>query len=171
MNEEKTTNKPSKGKGIYLFLALLLPICIFLFLKFFGRNEFAVEPLFTSPETGAKETCFAVSYPYKVPDSVILAYPMAKDSLLLLHFGKSDEESVKQINRAHENFTSFPLRYLQADETALSNYRRKCIFLMHDPYDLALIDRQGRIRGHYVSSDREDVDRLITEVTIILKRY
>ena len=171
MPEENSTNKRSRGKGFYLFLALLLPICIFLFLKFFGKNEFAVEPLFMEKPFESHETCFPVYYPYTIPDSVILAYPMGSDSLLLLQFGRSEEESVRQLNRVKEGLPAFPIRYLKANESGLSQYRWKCIFLMNQPNDLVLIDRQGRIRGQYESSDREDMDRLMTEVTIILKKY
>src|SRR5688572_28851288 len=170
MGEVNTNNKSQKRKGIFLFLAFVLPIGIFLFLKFFGKNEFDVEPLFTA-ESPQVEPCFPITYTYMIPDSVVLAYPLGEDSLLLLHFGTSDEESIKQINRIKEKFSTFPVRYEEADSTELSEHRKKCIFLMRDPKDIVLTDRRGRIRGQYVSSDREDMDRLITEVTIILKRY
>ena len=84
--ESNQTNTKRGSKGILLFLALLLPICIFLFLKFFGKNEFAVEPLFTEGKA-SDETCFPVSYPYVVSDSVMKDYPLGNDSLLLLYFG------------------------------------------------------------------------------------
>jgi hypothetical protein len=165
---EKVSMK-SSGKGVYLFLALLLPICVFLFLRFFGKNEFTVEPLFY--KKGPEATCFPISYPYTIPDSVTTRFPMENDSLLLLYFGDRNEESVRQRNRAQQAFATYPIKSVDADNSETSNYRKKCIFLLKEPSDLVLLDRKGTIRGQYVSADREDVDRLITEVTIILKKY
>jgi len=48
---------------------------------------------------------------------------------------------------------------------------KTCIFLLKKPYDVVLIDRKGLIRGQFVSDNREEIDRLITEVDIILKKY
>ncbi len=36
---------------------------------------------------------------------------------------------------------------------------------------LVLVDKEGRIRGYYSGTDREDVDRLITEIQILLQEY
>ncbi|WMJ74903.1 SCO family protein [Cytophagaceae bacterium ABcell3] len=36
---------------------------------------------------------------------------------------------------------------------------------------LILIDKEGRIRGYYTGTDREDVDRLITEINLLLHEY
>lgn len=165
---DNQTNTTRSSKGIFLFLALLMPIAVFLFLKYFGKNEFAVEPLFTTGDSIPEETCHRITYPYQVPDSVMWLYPVGNDSLLLLQLGAGDEESMKQMNRVKEQFSSFPVAILASTP---SDYRKRCVFLMKDAYDLLLIDRQNRIRGQYVSSDREEVDRLITEVTIILKKY
>ena len=50
-------------KTLFLFLALVLPIGIFLFLKFFGRNEFSVEPLYTRVYPEVTEGCTASKVP------------------------------------------------------------------------------------------------------------
>lgn len=166
--KDNQTNTTRGSKGLFLFLALLMPIVVFLFLKFFGKNEFAVEPLFTTGDVIQDERCHPITYPYQIPDSVAQLYLLENDSLLLLQLGAGDEESVKQMNRVKEQFSTYPIR-IQASTS--SEYRKRCVFLMKDAYDLVLIDRQNRIRGQYVSSDREEVDRLLTEVTIILKKY
>lgn len=159
-------------KSIYLFIALLLPGCIFLFLKFFAKNEFDVAPLFVQRIDSLDNGCFKHTYPYAVPDSAMNQYPMGQDSLLLLYFGDSNTESTKQMHRIIKSFKTFPVKLDTASERVSAKaYRRKCIFLMNKSNDLALLDRRRVIRGHYQSSDREDVDRLITEVTILLKKY
>jgi hypothetical protein len=49
--------------------------------------------------------------------------------------------------------------------------RSACIFLLKAPYDVVMIDRKGLIRGQFVSDNREEIDRLMTEIDIILKKY
>jgi hypothetical protein len=36
---------------------------------------------------------------------------------------------------------------------------------------VALVDHKNRIRGYYDGKDRDEVDRLIVEMKIILKQY
>jgi hypothetical protein len=99
-------------------------------------------------------------------------YPLATDSLLLLYYEDPGAESIKQWKRIVKSFQAFPVKLDTANRSkAVDLYRKKCIFLMNDTNDLLLLDRKGIIRGHYLSSDREEVDRLITEVTILLKKY
>jgi hypothetical protein len=40
-----------------------------------------------------------------------------------------------------------------------------------EPFDAVLVDSKRRIRGQYDLKDRDEVDRLITEVAIIFKQY
>jgi len=43
--------------------------------------------------------------------------------------------------------------------------------LMDAGSSIALVDHLGRIRGYYRGDDRDEVDRLIVEMKIILKQY
>lgn len=158
-------------KAIFLFLALILPICIFLFLKLFGKNEFAVKPLYedTYPDKG--ECVNAVTLPYAIPDSVLSQLPFEGDSLVLLVFGEKDAESGNQLKRIKETLSAEPLKVVQLVSSGKHRSWKNCIFFLKDPYNLVLVDRQGVIRGQYVAGDREEVDRLLTEVAIILKKY
>ncbi len=40
-----------------------------------------------------------------------------------------------------------------------------------DVQQTVLTDKEGRIRGYYQASDREDMDRLITELNILIQKY
>ena len=169
MEQHELKKKNKGGKVILLFLALLLPIGIFLFLKIFGKNEFAVDPLFTT-QSAEDSTCFPIRYPYHVPDSIARLYPIENDSLVLILSANDDDESIRQRNRAKDRMADFPVKWHSLDTSAQNKFHWKCVFLMREQKDVVLIDRRGRIRGQY-ASDREDIDRLITEVTIILKKY
>ncbi len=159
-------------KSIFLFLALILPVLIFVFLKFFGKNEFAVKPLFTESNTEIPEGCLPITFPYHIQDSVLRQLGFKNDSLVVVLFGEPNEEAKIQINRIMDEISNDGIRMVRfsiSSEKVLQ--RKKCVFLLTEPFDLVLVDRSGLIRGQYTSADREEVDRLLTEITIILKRY
>lgn len=159
-------------KTIFLFLALILPICIFLFLKFFGKNEFAVQPLYVDAYPEVQEGCMAITMlPYYIPDSIRSQLPFKKDSLVIVSFGEMNIESANQMKRIREEFIHDPVELLSLPSSDELRLWRNCIFFLKEPFDLVLVDRSGAIRGQYVSGDREEVDRLLMELTIILKKY
>jgi hypothetical protein len=139
-------------KVLFLFLALLLPICVFLFLKIFGKNEFQVKPLFQEVLPELSMECLPVKLPYRLSAAVVA-------------------EAQNQITRLKEEFAGAPLTIKIIDADDAFDQAKKCVFFLKDPYDLVLVDNKGLIRGQYVSHDREETDRLITEIDIILKKY
>jgi hypothetical protein len=160
-------------KILFLFLALLLPICVFLFLKFFGKNEFAVQPLFQDSLPENYAGCPPVKLPYKVESETLLKIIDNKDSLGLIYFKKNNplRESDNQLARVENEFKTDKIRFTTATPGSGIDQSGKCVFLLKEPYDLVLVDRRGVIRGQYVSHNRDEIDRLITEVDIILKKY
>lgn len=158
-------------KIIFLFLAFILPICIFLFLKFFGKNEFAVEPLYTDVYPEPIAGCpSVVSLPYSIPDS-IMSQLQDTAQLMVLKFGVFSGESANQMRRTTEEFSKDPVVVSSMPVAGKYTYWKDCVFFLKEPFDLVLIDRMGVIRGQYNSAEREEVDRLITEVSILLKKY
>lgn len=160
------------NKLIFLFLAFLLPVLIFLFLRFFGKNEFAVEPLFVTEAPEVPSGCVSVSIPYHVPDSITKSLTSENDSLTLFVFGKPDKEALTQLARLDEEFADEAIhkKFIEQTHPEYTSLKQ-CIFFLKEPFDLVLVDRRGTIRGQYVNNDREDVDRLLTEIAIILKKY
>lgn len=159
-------------KIFFLFLAFVLPVLIFIFLKFFGKNEFAVKPLFTDQSPGYAEGCPpAGKLPYLIPDSIRSATSAAKDSLTVIFFGKIEKESENQFLRVRDELAGSPVRLEKMPTTSRSEFWMNCIFYLKDSLNVVAVDRRGAIRGQYVSKSREDIDRLLTEVTIILKKY
>lgn len=174
---------------LILFIALVLPGCIFVFLKIFGENEFAVQPLFEDNIPGLGDHCgIQYSIPYFIPDSIRQTLRMNESSnLYLFSFDPQEGDQMKRITEASNDD---PLRiiYLVPDGYAIGprssphaqdlitdssrlTYLRKCIFFLKEPFNLVLVDKNGAIRGQYTSDDREEIDRLLTEITIILKKY
>jgi hypothetical protein len=158
-------------KAVLLFLALLFPACIFVFLKFFGKNEFTVPALYTEvyPE-GVSDCGVPITLPYHVPDSVQESLHLTKDSLMLIHFEEVPAESQQPLSRVRNEYGS-ELKLKSLGPSDSISYLRKCIFFLKGKDDLVLLDGEGVIRGQYNAGDREEIDRLLMEVAILLKRY
>src|SRR5690606_16129251 len=75
-------------KALFMFLALLLPVLIFVFLRSFGKNEFDVPPLFAD-SVNVPVNCSSYNYtkPYTVADSILRTMQWnATDSLTIIVF-------------------------------------------------------------------------------------
>ncbi|MFZ6008864.1 MAG: hypothetical protein ACOYXT_00835 [Bacteroidota bacterium] len=162
------------GKKIFLlFCALVLPIGIFIFLKFFGKNEFAVKPLFVDEAPVGAADCAPVSLPYHVPDSILQNIIRINDSLAIVYFESAQPAAgaKAQLERITVEFANDPLNIIELAPSAEQERKKKCVFFLSGINDLVLVDQKGLIRGHYTANDREEVDRLNTEISIILKKY
>jgi hypothetical protein len=161
-----------KGKQlILLFIALLLPACIFIFLKMFGRNEFDVTPLFIAEAPSLPAHCAPVKAPYTLSETIRQQLPFGQSDLVLVAFDTHRPESKSQLQRVQENYGErVHFQTIRSEEEYYQQWR-ECIFLLQEPFDLVLVDRKGYIRGQYVSHNRDQVDRLLTEVAILLKQY
>jgi hypothetical protein len=162
-----------KGKKILLlFLALFLPACVFVFLKMFGKNEFEVPVLHQDVVIKKFPECnFDYRIPYFLPDSVMNKIEaQEKGSLYLVNFSTSEAA----LNRLKAETKEEDLKFVEASRLSGNESTEKrikeCVFLTQTA-DLVLVDKQKRIRGYYSSENLDDVDRLILEIKIILKKY
>ena len=154
-------------------LALILPLLVFSFLKFFGKNEFVVEPLFQTEASKLPEGC-ALTIPYVISDNVysFLKQNHEGDSLLIILYERHSKDlssSETQLDRLKESFqvgTGLGLSHVSSSDESI-----RCGLALKPSLDLVLVDAKKRIRGQYSSTDRDEVDRLMTELDIILKRY
>jgi len=160
-------------KLIFLFVALLLPGLIYTFLKMFGSNTFAVAPLFQE-QVIVPAGCPEVSTPYTLPSNLFstLSSNSEQDSLLLV-FYEMDEKvlgaTAGNINEIEKGISlgKDGVKLVKIDQDTLN---LTCSLLIGPAIDIVLMDRT-KIRGQYTSSDRDEVDRLSTELDIILKKY
>jgi len=166
-------------KLIYLFLALLLPGLIFVFLRKFGKNEFNIPVYYEAGVEGTSGTCGPYLAPYKVADSVLQIIGKANSPILVV-IGKAnspilvvtDTSAEVKRNLTHlksEFGDTFSLTTSEADARWL--FWVDCVFLLQKPWTAVLIDAQGRIRGYYAPASREEADRLMVELRILLKQY
>jgi hypothetical protein len=155
-------------KTLFLFLALLLPIGIFVFLKLFGKNEFDIAPLHQDNASAPADCNITHQFPYVVPDSIMQRLVSHEpDSLYLINLSQNISARIMQE-------VDYPeVRIVSDREVAFMNDSnfRKCILLVPGGEDLIVVDNRGRIRGYYASADRDEVDRLFLELKILLKKY
>ncbi len=156
-----------KGKKIIILLtALILPVLLFLFLKRFGRNEFNVPALFADNLPAITSACEQdYKLPYVIDKNLLEEDGVIIDSLACVSF--LGPESAVRLSRVKDVYAKDPLKFFSVE----SAEKRSCVYLLQEPFDVALVDSKGRIRGQYESSDRDEIDRLITEIAIILKKY
>lgn len=163
-----------KGKKLILLtLALLFPVAVFIFLKIFGRNEFKVPTLHEEGTIDAPANCsFNYTAPYRIPDSLIAGLSLrTRDSLYVFYF---DQSLTTPMNRVKTASKWWSVSVVEASSfPAGSDLRmiRDCVLLMKPPASVVLVDHHYRIRGYYDGTDRDEVDRLIVEMKIILKLY
>jgi hypothetical protein len=157
-------------KKIILILALLVPIGIFIFLRFFGKNEFTIPVYYENGVEHPPAGCNRVyDSPYLVSASVLKNIGWNGRPVLLV----ADSSGVVQkalMNLEEEISTQIQSLFLinQNDDR---NELLACDLLLKSPWKVVLMDDQRRIRGYYAPENREEMDRLIVELKILLKQY
>lgn len=160
-------------KLILLILALALPVLIFVFLKFFGKNEFNVEPLFAEGPPSVSGCPESPAGQYYLPTELLIGSGWSTtDSLTLILVGSDPKRNAFE-DRLRENFTVTEMKITSISGISADSLQqiRTCYFFMNEPYNLLLVDKQRRIRGIYQAENREEIDRLLVEAKIILKKY
>ncbi len=163
-----------KGKKIiFLILALLVPVTVFIFLKLFGRNEFRVPVLHQETLPSIPAQCdFAYDLPYRVADSVINAFDANRtDSLYVFSFKPEHADAVNRVNTEFRNDPVLVIGPEEAEQRFDPQFLRQCVLLMHPDSAVAMVDSNNQLRGYYDGGNRKDVDRMIVEIKIILKQY
>lgn len=161
-------------KILLLSLAILLPVATFMFLKIFGQNEFNVPLLYQDGKIIAPENCdFDYTTPYVIPDSIIASLPFnGTDSLYVIYFEPALEVHMKRVS---VEIAGASWKIVSPSELAIVksgvDVLKRCILLVKPPHSIVLVDNHNRIRGYYDGSHRDEIDRLIVEMSIILKQY
>lgn len=153
-------------KYIVLVLAFVIPGFVFFFLKKFGKNEFEVAPLYQDVPPVPAAGCPPPGLePYLVPDAILDSLGEFGSTPLVLYAFMQDNQ---QLRRVKESFNAHEVSLVNI--TTNHENLARCYLFLTKQKPLVLVDQDRRIRGHYFNT-REDVDRLLTEAAIILKKY
>lgn len=188
-------------KSIFLFLILVFPVLIYLFLQGFGKNEFTIPVYYPSgitlPQAGC--TSSVLDQVYQTDRTVLrelLGVEVPQDQITVYELGnaKSDQirnnlytflekykgrEDISLVSIRKSNDTVFaPTRYDFWKRYNLpdSNFMRlgRCILQLdlNQQFEadsgLVLVDQKQQIRGYYDPMILKEIDRLNTELYILL---
>lgn len=158
-------------KAIYLILALALPVFIFVFLRLYGKNQFDI-PIYYQTEIVAGECKEIYSVPYAVPDSIVNRFEPRKRFAKVVNFDTTALAG-RNLNRIVTEFSSEEVTVVDGNKISSSDFSflRDCVFLIPKPWTAVLLDESNRIRGYYSPETREETDRLMVELKILLKKY
>jgi hypothetical protein len=165
---------PMAKKFTYLFLALLVPGLIFVFLKFAGSNKFDI-PVYPQEGIPLRSACTGeVTGFYQLPDSAWQALGGDSSGAYVVQFPAAGlnarEVAVAVGEEIGEGVTFVSMEGKVTDSTALARWK-SCVFFLETPWQSALIDGKRRIRGFYDLRNRDEVDRLRVELKILLEKY
>lgn len=180
-------------KPVFLFLALLLPVCIFTFLKIFGNNQFDI-PLYYQTEEELleiKTACDNIDIPYtlnferfdvfestaNIPvldnQITVVAYILNPDnnhvfSMLSLkeRLGDTFQMIIFSDNFSNDIIKNQNFISFKVGDNAKNFWH--CGLLSNEYEKWVLIDSKRRIRGYYEVTE-EEIDRLIVEIKILLE--
>jgi hypothetical protein len=155
-----------KRKILFLSLALLLPVIVFIFLKMFGRNQFDI-PVYHKDSVASIAGCEkAFVAPYVIADSIASEIGWQGNEATLISFAEIPSEGLMRLK---EDFEPSRLQIVSINEAEFA--RLKCVFLVSEKYNAVLVDSKMQIRGYYQLTTREEADRLLMEISILLKDY
>jgi hypothetical protein len=107
-----------------------------------------------------------------VPDSIIAQLGIDKrDSLYVIYF---DPSVAPPMRRAAAEYAHAPVKVIGPSDIPANINKttlQQCAFLMKRDASVVMVDHMRRIRGQYDGSSRDDIDRLLVEIDIILKNY
>jgi len=157
-------------KKVILIIALLFPIGVFVFLRFFGKNEFTIPLYYESGVEDIPTDCKRnYQSPYQVSDSLLINFGWNGKSVLIV---TDSTPSVKKGLLRLDNELSGEIQTIFiTEESDYLNEILTCDLFLQKPWTTVLLDDQRRIRGYYDPASREEVDRLIVELKILLKKY
>jgi len=159
-------------KIVYLLLALVLPVLVFVFLRNFGKNQFDIPIYYQEGVTYISSDCSVTSQgQYLLSDTSLQAIGWRHHNLLLVT--DASEVERRELARACEGSDSSEVQIIDMNVVVadrLAEWKR-CSLFIRDPFKVVLIDDQKRIRGYYALNSREEIDRLEVELKILLKKY
>ncbi len=162
-------------KLVYLFLALLLPSLVFVFLKYAGSNRFDIPIYYEDGLKNSPRECPSPEPgPYRLPDSVWqrLDGTITMANVVIFSTEAIDGREVADAIREEigiSKVTFIEEASLSPDSLIRSRWKR-CTFSVESPWQTVLFDSSGRIRGYYDLRSREEIDRLRVELKVLVQQ-
>ena len=151
-------------KGFILLFALLFPVIVFLFLKFFGQNEYELS-VYNSSCSDLIENLL------KEPNNNIklLDVRLNDDNLLIDNYiDKLDITNEIKVITLSDQLRNLEWLSIRADKLLIENLTTCVDNIVFDKSFILLMDSKNNVRGHFYSADREEIERLDVEMDILI---
>ena len=153
-------------KGFVLLFALLFPVIIFLFLKFFGENEYELS-VYNSSCSESIGKIFSDSN-ISLNNIKILDVRLNNDNLLIDNYVNkldiSDEIKVITLSYQPRNLKWLNIK---VDSLLIKNLTTCIENVVFDKSFILLLDNKNNVRGYFNSADRREIERLDVEIDIL----
>ena len=176
-------------KKILLAVTIVVPVLTYVFLRSFGDNRYQL-PVFYVAEK-AVANCVNLTFPH-VLDWQMLSIEAADANIFYFPAYVSTPDFYRQLERVTNKFdgvevfavmnvnnaTKHGTKVVIVDDADFQ-YVMNCQLIVGEGVDLAsppshkivLVDKFGQIRGYYIGSDFDDMDRLELELKILFTEY
>ena len=151
------------GKGFILLFALLFPVIVFLFLKFFGQNEYKLS-IYNSSCSDLIENLL------KEPNNNIklLDVRLRDDNLLIDNYiNKLDISNEIKVITLSDQPRNLEWMSIRVDNLLIKNLTKCVENVVFDKSFILLIDTKNNVRGYFNSTDRGEIERLDVEIDIL----
>ena len=150
-------------KGFVLLFALLFPVIVFLFLKFFGQNEYKLS-IYNSSCSDLIENLL------KEPNNNIklLDVRLRDDNLLIDNYiNKLDISNEIKVITLSDQPRNLEWMSIRVDNLLIKNLTKCVENVVFDKSFILLIDTKNNVRGYFNSTDRGEIERLDVEIDIL----
>ena len=150
-------------KGFILLFSLLFPVIVFLFLKFFGQNEYELS-IYNSSCSDLIENLL------KDPNNNIklLDVRLRDDNLLIDNYiNKLDISNEIKVITLSDQPRNLEWMSIKVDNLLIKNLTTCVDNIVFNKSFILLIDTKNNVRGHFYSTDREEIERLDVEIDIL----
>lgn len=176
-------------KNILLVITLVLPVLTYLFLKSFGDNRYQLPVYYGAGQAVAN--CEDLPFPHLL-NWQLFSIQAANANIFYFPKEVSDPDFYRQLERVTSKFEGVEVFAVMKDnitakigkgividdDTDFLNIIN-CQLMLGEginvitppTHKLVLVDRDGQIRGYYLGSDFEDMDRLDMELKILFTEY
>ena len=150
-------------KGFILLFSLLFPVIVFLFLKFFGQNEYELS-IYNSSCSDLIENLL------KEPNNNIklLDVRLNDDNLLIDNYiNKLDISNEIKVITLSDQPRNLEWMSIRVDNLLIKNLTKCVENVVFDKSFILLIDTKNNVRGYFYSTDRGEIERLDVEIDIL----
>lgn len=153
-------------KGFILLFALLFPIIVFLFLKFFGQNEYELSVY--------KSSCFDVVENLLIENNQknnnikLLDVRLDDNNILINNYiNKLEFNSEIEVITLSDQLRNLNWLSIEVEKSLITDLSSCINNIEFSKSFILLLDSKNKVRGYFNSTERGEIERLEVEIDIL----